>query len=145
MKKLFFLLPLFLLLSVAVVNAQSCCAHKAVGASCANKSASASPETKMSTAAAADPTIEKRQADDGTVSYVRKEADQQGNVRFVNLQYDEASNTFVAAPAKTMTAEDKTGAVKKGAACCAGGTGAKKACCAEGGNKKACAGEKANQ
>ena len=74
MKKVAFLLSFFFVLGMAAVNAQSCCAGGA-GKSCA---------AKVSKAASADPTIEKRQSDDGSVAYVRKEADAQGNVKFVS-------------------------------------------------------------
>ncbi len=129
MKKVMFLLPLFIMLSIAVASAQ-CCKAGMANAGC----------SKASTAATSDPSIEKRQAEDGTVAFVRKEADQQGNVRFVSVQYDESTNKFVninVAP-RTMTAGDKAEMVKKGGACSAG---EKKACCAGKESGKACAGE----
>ena len=88
MKKLIFLLPFMIFLSVAVVNAQSCGA----GSASATKSCCSSKAAK---AASADTNIEKRMADDGSVSYVRKETDTQGSVRFVSVQFDEASSTFI--------------------------------------------------
>jgi hypothetical protein len=132
MKKAIFAFSFFFALGIAAASAQSC--HAAASAS-TGKSCCAS---KMASAMAADPTIEKRTADTGIVSYVRKEADAQGNVRFVSVQFDEASSTFVnvnMAP-KTMTAGDKAECVKKTASCtasekkaCAGMTSGK-ACCA---------------
>ena len=108
------------------------------GAAKAGKSCCAS---KIAKAAAADPSIEKRTSDEGTVAYVRKEADAQGNVKFVSLQFDEESNAFVNAAPK-MAASDKEGMTKKSAAC--GSSSAKKACCA-GKAGKSCHGEKAEQ
>ena len=85
----------------------------------------------------ADASIEKRLAEDGSVSYVRKEADAQGNVKFVSVQYDEVSNTFVNAAPKSATAGAASqGMVKKScsaseAKACAGGAAKEgKACCA---------------
>jgi predicted RNA binding protein with dsRBD fold (UPF0201 family) len=91
----------------------------------------------MSKAASADASIEKRMADDGTVSYVRKEADAQGNVRFVSVQYDETANAFVNVAPKTATASDKADMTKK--SCSAATTG--KACCAGKSAGKSCAKE----
>jgi hypothetical protein len=74
-------------------------------------------------------------ADDGSVSYVRKEADAQGNVKFVSVQYDEAAAAFVNVAPKTATASDKADMTKKSASCspaekkaCAGGN-ASGGCC----------------
>lgn len=121
MKNAILMLAFFLAVGISTASAQSC--HASATAS------KASCTAKASTAAAADPTIEKRQAEDGTLSFVRKEADQQGNVRFVSVQFDEAQNAFVnAAPPKTATEAAKVGVTKK-EACAAGG---KKACCAGG-------------
>ena len=72
-------------------------------------------------------------ADDGSVSYVRKEADAQGNVKFVSVQYDEASSTFVNVAPKSMPTG---GMVKKSCsageakACCSAAAKEGKACCA---------------
>ena len=89
----------------------------------------------MSKAASSDANIEKRMADDGTVSYVRKEADAQGNVKFVSVQFDETANAFVNVAPKTATASDKAEMTKKScsaseAKACAGQAGASKSCCA---------------
>lgn len=130
MKKLIFSFAFFFALGIVAANAQSC--HAGAGAG-AGKSCCAG---KMAKAAAADPSIEMRKADDGSVSYVRKESDTQGNVKFVSVQYDEASNAFVNVAPKTVTADEKTGMTKK--ACCAGKEG--KACCA-GKEGKSCAGK----
>lgn len=133
MKKLLFLLPFCCFLSLAVSNAQTC--HG--GAAAAGKSCCAS---KAAAAASADATIEKRMADDGTISYVRKESDAQGNAQFVSVRFDEASNAFVnVAPPATASSDDKAGMVKK--SCSA--SGEKKACCAAGakGGKACCAGK----
>lgn len=137
MKKAIFFFAFTFLLGAFAANAQSCCANKSA---CANK---------VAKAAAADPSIEKRQAEDGSVAYVRKEADAQGNVKFVSVQFDEASSTFVNVAPK-MTVTDKTEMTKKScsaseAKACAGGAsaGAGKACCAgktaEGQGKACCA------
>ncbi|MCA0234976.1 MAG: hypothetical protein LCH81_01185 [Bacteroidetes bacterium] len=127
MKKAIFFFAFIFALGLANANAQACCASKSACAS------------KVAKAAASDASIEKRMADDGTVSYVRKEADAQGNVRFVSVQYDEASNAFVNVAPKTATASDKATMTKK--ACCASGEGSGKACCAGKSANKACAKE----
>lgn len=136
MKKLLFLATFFFAVGIATSNAQSCSGTASAGKSCC--------ASKMAKAAAADPTIEKRVADNGTVSYVRKETDATGMVAFVSVQYDEAQNAFVnVAPksaAQTTAGTDITPAAAPKA--CAGGE--KKACCASG-QKKACAGEKTEQ
>ena len=122
MKNAILMLAFFLATGIATANAQAC--QMGAGKSCcANKAASA---------AAADPTIEKRQSDNGTMSYVRKEADPQGNVRFVSVQFDESQNAFVnVAPPKTATATETAGMTKKEASACSAGE--KKACCAKSG------------
>lgn len=121
MKKVLFLLSFFFALGIATANAQSCHGSAAAGKSCCSD--------KASKAAATDKTIEKRMSDDGSVAYVRKEADTQGNVRFVSVKFDEASNTFVnVAPQATANAAGTEGMNKK--ACAAQGSG--KACCAPG-------------
>ena len=132
MKKGIFLLSFLFVLGITAANAQSC--HGSASATAgASKSCCTSKAAK---AAAADTNIEKRMADDGTVSYVRKESDTQGNVKFVSVQYDEASNTFVNVAPKSVTAEGNSGMVKKSCAmgsskaCCAGGAKEGKACCA---------------
>jgi hypothetical protein len=129
MKKAIFCFAFLLSLGITAANAQSCSASAgATKSCCANKAAKA---------ASADATIEKRMADDGSVAYVRKEADAQGNVRFVSVQYDETTNVFVNVAPKTLNASDKAVMVKKEAACsasekkaCAAGASAGKACCA---------------
>jgi hypothetical protein len=138
MKKVIFSLAFFFALGISFAQAQSC--HSAAAAkSCSSASAGKSCcAGKMASAAAADPSIEKRVADNGAVSYVRKEADQQGNVRFVSVQFDEASNAFVNVAPKTMTADEKMGATKKEACM----SGEKKACCASKAAGKSCAGAK---
>ncbi len=126
MKKAILFFAFFLALGLSAAQAQSCSAG--TKPCCAGK---------VAKAAAADTNIEKRMADDGTVSYVRKEADAQGNVKFVSVQFDEATSAFVNVAPKTMTAEDKAVATKKAASCspsekkaCAGGAKEGKACCA---------------
>ncbi|MEO6759409.1 MAG: hypothetical protein ABIO24_08135 [Saprospiraceae bacterium] len=123
------MLAFFLAAGIATANAQ-CHASAGAGKSCC--------ASKAASAAAADPTIEKRQSDDGAMSYVRKEADQQGNVRFVSVQFDESQNAFVNVAPPTVAEAEKAGMVKKEAAACA--TGEKKACCAKSG--KSCSGGK---
>jgi hypothetical protein len=126
MKKLIFSFAFFLALGIVAANAQ--CAGASAGKSCC--------AGKISKAAAADPSIEMRKADDGTVAYVRKEADTQGNVKFVSVQFDEASNAFVNVAPKTMTVatDDKAGMTKKSC------TAAEMKNCTAG-EKKACAGK----
>lgn len=134
MKKAIFAFSFFFALGITVASAQC---HAAASAS-TGKSCCAS---KMASAMAADPAIEKRTADNGMVSYVRKEADAQGNVRFVSVQFDEATSTFVnvnMAP-KTMTAGDKAECVKKTASC----TASEKKACAGMASGKACCASKA--
>jgi hypothetical protein len=134
MKKVYLLLAFFFALGLATAQAQSCSAGASASKACC--------ASKVAKAAAADPSIEKRMADDGTVSYVRKEADTQGNVQFVSVQYDEASNAFVNVAPKSLNAGEKSTMTKKTASCAAGA--GKKACCASGSAaKKGCAGEKA--
>jgi hypothetical protein len=137
MKKILFLLSFVFALGMASANAQSCQSSTAS----AGKSCCAS---KVAKAAAADPNIEKRTSDDGTVSYVRKETDTQGNVQFASVKYDETANAFVNVAPKALSADEKATMTKKSASCtAAGAAGAKKGCCAgSAGAKKACAGEK---
>lgn len=128
MKKGVFLFSFFFVLGIAATNAQSC--HE--------KAASTSKACcmKADKAAAADASIEKRMGDDGTVAFVRKESDAQGNVKFVSVQYDAATDAFVNVAPKTVSAEATSGMTKKSCAssaskaCCAKGAGAGKACCA---------------
>lgn len=120
MKKLFFVFGFLFSLSLAAVNAQSC------GSASAGKSCCAS---KVAKAATSDPSIEKRMDNNGVVSYVRKETDQQGNVKFVSVRFDEGSNTFVNEAPKSLTADAKAGMVKKEGKACAGAGAEGKACC----------------
>ena len=130
MKNLILMLAFFMAAGLATASAQSCHAGAGGKSCCAGKAASA---------AAADATIEKRQAEDGTMSYVRKEADQQGNVRFVSVQFDESKNAFVNVAPKVATEDAKVGTTKKAAACSAE---EKKACAKSG--KACCAGKSAS-
>jgi hypothetical protein len=132
MKKAIFFLTFFFALGIATANAQ-CAGASATKSCCANKAAKA---------ATSDASIEKRQAEDGTVSYVRKETDAQGNVKFVSVQFDEKTSTFVNVAPASATADSKEGMTKKAAACsasetkaCAGGASSGKACCASKGAK----------
>ncbi len=104
----------------------------AANAQCSGASASTAPKSccasKIAKAAAADPSIEKRQSDDGSVAYVRKEADAQGNVKFVSVQFDEAANTFVNVAPTSLTTNNSD-MTKKTAKACAGGASEGKACC----------------
>jgi hypothetical protein len=125
MKKVIIALGLFFALGTA---AQAQCTGGSASADNAPKACCAGKAAK---AASTDTTIEKRVSDDGIVSYVRKESDTQGNVKFVSVRYDEGSNTFVNVAPKTLSADSKTGMVKKS-------TTATKACANEGGEKKAC-------
>lgn len=128
MKKGIFLFSFFFVLGIAATNAQSC-QEKAAGASKACC-------MKADKAAAADASIEKRMGDDGTVSFVRKESDAQGNVKFVSVQYDATSDAFVNVAPKSVEAAATSGMTKKSCsagaskACCSKGAGAAKACCA---------------
>ena len=142
MKKLIFSFAFLLSFGIAAADAQSCSGASAgVKSCCAGKAAKA---------ASADASIEKRQSEDGSISYVRKETDAQGNVRFVNVTYDEAANSFVNVAPKVAAAGNTPvateGMVKKSCsagekkACCAGGASANKACCAKPG-----AGEKKSE
>jgi hypothetical protein len=132
MKKVFFFLVFFAALCVTSANAQCSAgtASTAVKPCCMAKAAKA---------ATSDASIEMRKADDGTVSYVRKEADAAGTVKFVSVQFDEASSSFVNVAPKSMTATEKSGMTKK--SCSAGASSEKKGCCA-GGEKKSCGGAK---
>jgi hypothetical protein len=104
MKKAILFFAFFLALGIAGANAQSC-AMSASKSCCAGK---------IAKAMTADPNIEKRTAEDGTVSYVRKEVDQQGAATFVSVRFDEPTATFVnVAPKSMATPAAKAGAVKK--------------------------------
>ncbi|MBK6994932.1 MAG: hypothetical protein IPH31_08385 [Lewinellaceae bacterium] len=129
MKKAIFFFAFFLAIGIVSADAQCSSAATAGKSCCANKAAKA---------ASADASIEKRIADDGSISYVRKVADAQGSVQFVSVQYDEAAGAFVNVAPKTATAGATEGMVKKSCsagekkACCAGGASAAgKACCAK--------------
>jgi hypothetical protein len=131
MKKGIFLFAFLFAFGMAAVDAQSC----------QGKAASASKACcmKADKAAAADATIEKRMADDGTVAYVRKESDAQGNVKFVSVKYDATNDAFVNVAPKAATASATAGMTKKSCA-----AGASKACCAKGASQgKACCASKA--
>lgn len=142
MKKAIFFFAFFLAFGIAAADAQSCSSAASAGKSCcANKAAKA---------AASDASIEKRQAEDGSIAYVRKEADTKGNVQFVSVKYDEAANAFVNVAPKTATAGATEGMVKKSCSAgemkscsagekkaCAGAAAGGKACCAKPGEKKA--------
>ncbi|MCC7245493.1 MAG: hypothetical protein IT269_07435 [Saprospiraceae bacterium] len=135
MKKLVLFFAFLFVLGLATSNAQSCSSSASAGKSCC--------AGKISKAAAADPNIEKRMSDDGTVAYVRKEADAQGNVKFVSVQYDEATNAFVNVAPKTMPAEAKACCAKKTASCSAAeqkscSPSEKKACAGAGAGKACC-------
>lgn len=134
MKKAIFFFAFFL--AVGIVSADAQCASASAGKSCC--------AGKAAKAAASDASIEKRQAEDGSIAYVRKEADAQGNVKFVSVQFDEASSSFVNVAPKTAAAGVATeGMVKKSCTAsekkaCAGGAGAGKGCCAKPANGGAC-------
>ncbi|MEZ4921447.1 MAG: hypothetical protein R2792_20295 [Saprospiraceae bacterium] len=139
MKKVVFLLTFFFALGMAATATAQCQGSKSASATkscCMNKAAKA---------ASSDASIEERVADNGSVSYVRKEADAEGNVRFVSVKFDESSNTFVNEAPKTVSASATSGMTKKscasseGKACCAG-KAETKACCAGKSSGKACAG-----
>jgi hypothetical protein len=121
MKKAIFFFAFFLTVGLVSANAQCASAGKAC---CASKAAKA---------ASSDASIEKRQAEDGSIAYVRKEADAQGSVKFVSVQYDEASNAFVNVAPKTAAAGATEGMAKKSCS-----PAEMKACSAS--EKKACAG-----
>ncbi len=149
MKKTLLFFALSFLFGLSVAYSQSCQGAAAASKSCcASKSAAAK-------AAAADPSIEKRIDDDGTVSYVRKETDAQGNARFVSVRFDEETKAFVnvappasAAPVdlnkKACSAEEVKACAGKasGKACCAGKAEAK-ACAGKAEGKACCASKKA--
>ena len=141
MKNIAFLLSFFFVLGIAG-TASAQCQGKA--------SASASKSccmAKAAKAASSDASIERRVADNGQVSYVRKESDSSGNARFVSVRFDEKTNTFVNAAPKSANGSATVGYTKKKASCssaekkaCAGMAG-KKACCAGKSSGKACAGK----
>lgn len=150
MKKALFFFAFSFVFGLGAAYAQSCQGAASTAAPkscCASKSAAAK-------AAAADPSIEKRIADNGTVSYVRKETDAQGNARFVSVRFDEETNTFVnVAPASASTTtgmtkkscsaeEAKACAGQSNAKACAGHDGAK-ACAGKADGKSCCASKKA--
>jgi len=133
MKKAIFFFAFFL--TVGIVSADAQCSSASAGKSCC--------AGKAAKAASSDANIEKRQAEDGSIAYVRKEADAQGSVKFVSVKYDEASNAFVNVAPKTA-ASTTEGMAKKSCsaaemkACapsekkaCAGGAAGGKSCCAK--------------
>ncbi len=126
MKKAILFLSFLFTLGITTANAQSCAS--------AGKSCCAS---KMAKAAASDATIEKRQTDEGAVTYVRKETDTDGNVKFVSVQFDENTNTFVNVAPKSATASADSKATMTKKSCSAS---EKKACCAGKAGAKSCAG-----
>ncbi len=142
MKKALLFFAFSFAFGLGAAYAQSCqsAASTAPKSCCASKSAAAK-------AAAADPSIEKRMAEDGTVSYVRKETDAQGNARFVSVRFDEQTQTFVnVAPqtASTMTqGMTKKSCSAEEAKACAGKGGAK-ACAGKADGKACCASKKAS-
>lgn len=133
MKKVLFSLALALF-AVAGVSAQAC------AKSCTSKQASATTCTKENAAAAAklasmDQTIESRTCPkSGTVSYVRKETDAAGTVKFVDVAYDGTSNTFVNVAPSSMeggkAACSPAGATATSGKAACGTAGSGKACCA---------------
>lgn len=140
MKKALLFFAFSFVFGLGAAYAQSCqgAAATASKSCCASKSAAAK-------AAAADPSIEKRIADDGTVSYVRKETDAQGNARFVSVRFDEETKAFVnVAPASASTTEGMTkkSCSAEEAKACAGQGGAK-ACAGKADGKSCCASKKA--
>ncbi len=142
MKKALLFFAFSFAFGLGAAYAQSCqnAASTAPKSCCASKSAAAK-------AAAADPSIEKRMAEDGTVSYVRKETDAQGNARFVSVRFDEQTQTFVNVAPQTTTATTQ-GMTKKScsteeAKACAGQGGAK-ACARKADGKACCASKKAS-
>jgi len=132
MKKAIFFFAFFL--TVGLVSADAQCSSASAGKSCC--------AGKAAKAAASDASIEKRQAEDGSIAYVRKEADAQGSVKFVSVQYDEASNAFVNVAPKTAAAGTTEGMTKKSCspaemkACSAS---EKKSCAGAAGGKSCCA------
>lgn len=128
MKKVMFLLACLVGFGISAANAQC---HGSASTSSTSDAPKACCASKMSSAANKDATIEKRMDDDGTVSYVRKEQDATGNVRFVSVRFDESTNTFVNVAPGTMTADAKSGMTKKTATC---SEAEKKACCSKDGS-----------
>lgn len=118
----------------------------AANAQCSSASAGTAPKSccasKIAKAAASDPSIEKRQSDDGSVAYVRKEADAQGNVQFVSVKFDEAANTFVNVAPTSLTTTNTEMTKKTAKACAATSEG--KACC-KGKSAAACGDKKTEQ
>ena len=135
MKKAIFFFAFFLTVGIVSADAQ-CSSASATKSCCAGKAAKA---------ASSDASIEKRQAEDGSIAYVRKEADAQGSVKFVSVQYDEASNAFVNVAPKAVAAGSTEGMVKKSCtaaemkscspaekkACAGGASAGGKSCCAK--------------
>lgn len=113
-------------------------------AQCGSAASAGAPKAccagKIAKAMSADPNIEKRMSDDGSVSYVRKETDSEGTVKFVSVRFDEPTASFVnVAPPSALGAGAADGFVKKscgtsaestGKGCCAGKAAAGKSCCA---------------
>ncbi len=139
MKKTFFFFAFLFVFGLGAAQAQSCqgAAATASKSCCASKSAAAK-------AAAADPSIEKRVGEDGTVSYVRKETDAQGNARFVSVRFDEETKTFINVAPQTATTTEgmtKKSCTAEEVKACAGHSGAK-ACAGKADSKACCAAKK---
>jgi hypothetical protein len=131
MKKLMLLVAFFGAFSLSTASAQSCAQKTAEKSCCAGKPCAA---TKMASAAKSDPSIESRLDPAGSTYYVRKESADNGQVRLVDVKFDEPTGKFVnVSPNQAAaTATPAAGMVKKEAACAT----EKKACCK--GGEKAC-------
>ena len=141
MKKVFLFLAFFGAFATANISAQSCCqkgtAATGEKACCGGKACA----MKMASAAKADPTIEARLDPNGSTYYVRKESDNAGKVRLVDVKFDEPAGKFVnVAPPTQTNVAPAAGMVKKEAACT---TEQKAGCAKEGKAGGCCAGKKA--
>lgn len=137
MKKVLFsllLLSAFALTAQAQTCSKSCTA-KPAGA-CQGTAATTSTADAAAKLASMDATIESRTCPvTGTVSYVRKQTQQDGTVSFVSVNYDATTNTFVnVAPSTVEGHEGCSGKATStnGKSCCTSGTATgSKSCCSE--------------
>lgn len=131
MKKLFFLA--ICLISINFVQAQCSHAQKAAAKSCVG---SASISEAALKAAAADPSIEKKECkESGKVCFVRKTVDEAGVASTTEVRFDESTSTFVnQMPELEAASAGKAEGGAKAKSCCKGG--AAKACCK--GGAKSC-------
>lgn len=135
MKKVTLFLAFFAFAALgAQAQTKACCAGKAKAKAAAT--CSTADKAVIEKAAAADETIEARTAEDGSTYYVRKVADEQGQISYVPVKYCTESGKFINESPSSCGSGDKaeakaTSGESKTKACCAEGAKKGKACCAK--------------